>query len=123
MSRHDYSENTVSNISSCITSMKSDIESISLSIENMPYSWNVGIINTVVQWFEVMDLLNVKSDMTKFFHNSSNFFNLTMQEIDAQDEKASRKIDEQIEVFKEVSKKLTILSDRFSNIVSIPKLF
>ncbi len=123
MSRHDYSQNTVSNISSCITSMQSCSECTSLSIENMPYSWDEGIINTVIQWFEVMDLLNVRSDMTKFFHNSSNFFNLTMQEIDAQDEKASRKIDEQIEVFKEVSKNLTILSDRFSNIVSIPKLF
>lgn len=123
MSRHDYSQNTVSNISSCITSMQSCSECTSLSIENMPYSWDEGIINTVVQWFEVMDLFNVRSDMTKFFHNSSNFFNLTMQEIDAQDEKASRKIDEQIEVFKEVSKNLTILSDRFSNIVSIPKLF
>ncbi|MBD5160380.1 MAG: hypothetical protein HDT23_09105 [Ruminococcus sp.] len=63
MSKHDYSQNTVSDIAEEISRNKSVIADSVLSTENMEYSWLSGITNNVVPWFEVTQINRLKTEL------------------------------------------------------------
>ena len=96
MSRHDYSQNTVSNISSTILNCKNDAQNTILSTESMSYSWNAGIIHNVVTWFEVLQINTAKSELEQLFQKADSKFEGTVQNIGQVDSTTSSKLESTI---------------------------
>lgn len=81
MNRHDYSQNTVSNISSTLLNCKSTVENTILSTESMSYSWDAGIIHNVVTWFEVLQINMAKSELEQLFQKADFKFDSVVQKV------------------------------------------
>lgn len=80
MSKHDYSQSTVSNVSSTILNCKNAAQNTILSTESMSYSWDAGIIHNVVTWTEVTIINMIKSSIENMFKdNDFDFQNILIQ--------------------------------------------
>ena len=93
MSKHDYSQDTVSAISEAILNSKNKISNTVLSIETMPYSWDTGIIHNVVTWFEVEQILASKQQAENQFEKEKSKFEQVQIRIKQTDETASSKLE------------------------------
>lgn len=89
-----YSLETVDGISNEIGAMYSYLASATVSTESMPYSWNTGIINTVVQWIEVCQVNQLKNNLLDFFTDSEGKFDATKSAIMRLDQAAGHEIDD-----------------------------
>ncbi len=81
MSRHDYSQNTVSNVSSTIVNCKNAVENTILSTESMSYSWDTGIIHNVVTWFEVLQINMAKAELDDLFQKADSKFDNVVRKV------------------------------------------
>lgn len=93
MSKHDYSQDTVSAISEAILNSKDKISNTVLSIETMPYSWDTGIIHNVVTWFEVEQILASKQQAENQLEKEKSRFEQVQMRIKQTDESASSKLE------------------------------
>lgn len=93
MDRHTYSLETVNGISNEVAEIYSYLANATISIESMPYSWNTGIINTVVQWIEVKQVNQLKNSLLDFFANFEMDFDATKSDIVSLDQAAGCSID------------------------------
>ncbi len=102
MPKHDYSQLNTSSISTDILAIKESIENHTLSIQNMPYDWNVGVLNTVIQWIEVLQLLAEKESIASYFGTAELTFQLVTNKVKQKDTKASQSISTQISEMKNI---------------------
>lgn len=85
MSKHDYSQNTVSNVSSTILNCKDTIGNTVLSTESMSYSWDDGIIHNVVTLSEVLEINTAKSELEQIFQKVDSKFDNAVQKVEKAD--------------------------------------
>lgn len=102
MPKHDYSQIYVSSIYTDILSIKESIENHTLSIQNMPYDWNVGVKNTVVQWIEVLQILAEKESIASYFGMAELSFELIANKVKQKDIKVSQSISMQTSEIKNI---------------------
>ena len=114
MSKHDYSQGTVSAISEAILNSKNNISNTVLSIESMPYSWDTGIIHNVVTWFEVLDILGQKEQMGNSLEKADSKFNTVIRNIEKNDSFFSEKLKSTIDKISDVVNKITSLENDLS---------
>ena len=89
MAKHNYKQESVSGISTGIQSSKASLEGTPLAIETMPYSWNTGLINIVIQWFEVMSILGKRDELIRFFDKGDQRLGLLSKFVDRLDSQAT----------------------------------
>ncbi len=94
MERHMYSLDTVNEISNRIASMRTYLENVTLSTESMPYSWNTGVVNTVVQWIEVNQVNQLKNTLIDFLSESERNFIITKSGVARFDQVTGKSIDD-----------------------------
>lgn len=93
MAQHNYKQENVSQISADMQTSKSTLESIPLAIESMPYSWNTGVINTVVQWFEVLTILRSRDELIRLFEKGERGLTFTSELVSEIDSQATANLD------------------------------
>lgn len=69
------------------------LEGTPLSIETMPYSWNTGLINIVIQWFEVMTILGKRDELIRFFDKGDQRLALLSIFVDGLDSQGATSMD------------------------------
>jgi len=93
MEKHNYKQENVSGISTGMQSSKETLEGSPLSIETMPYSWNTGLINIVIQWFEVMTILGKRDELIRFFDKGDQRLSLVSKLVNDMDSQAATHLD------------------------------
>ena len=122
MDRHMYSLETVNGISNEIAAMRSYLESVTLSTESMPYSWNTGIINTVVQWIEICQVNQLKNSLLDFLTESERKFDITKSGITRFDQVTSISIGDYSSPIKEGIAIIDTLSSFLDDTVPVPTI-
>lgn len=122
MERHVYSIETVNEICNGITAMRTYLENATLSTESMPYSWNTGIINTVVQWIEVNQINQLKNSLIEFFSESERKFNITESGVSRFDQVTSKSISDYSSPIKEGIAIIDTLSSFLDDTVPVPTI-
>lgn len=117
MSKHDYSQGTVSAISEAILNSKNNISNTVLSIESMPYSWDTGIIHNVVTWFEVQQILALKPQAETKFEKEKSKFEKMQVRIKQIDESASSKLETTRQTAERCKKIVETLSGDLEDII------
>lgn len=120
MDRHVYSLEAVNGISNEITAMHSYLASAIVSTESMPYSWNTGIINTVVQWIEVHQVKQLKNSLLDFFADSERKFDITKSAVMKLDQATGHDIDDYSSKINEGISIIDTLSSFLDNTVPVP---
>ncbi len=93
MAKHNYKQENVSGISTGMQSSKATLEGTLLSIETMPYSWNTGLINIVIQWFEVLTILGKRDELIRFFDKGDQRLPLVSKLVNDMDSQAAANLD------------------------------
>lgn len=73
--------------------IKTFLESTPLAIESMPYSWNTGVINTVVQWFEVTTVLGKRDELIRYFDKGDQRLALVSKSVNDLDSQSASSLD------------------------------
>lgn len=121
MSRHDYSQSTVSSVSDAILNCKNTVENTVLSIDTMPYSWDSGIINNVVTWFEVLQIKYSKDKLKSVFEKADSRFSGTVQEMEQVDSGAAGSLDLMYTNIREIKNGVLNLSLCLDKATPVPK--
>ncbi|MGN0632202.1 MAG: toxin glutamine deamidase domain-containing protein [Ruminococcus sp.] len=111
MSRHDYSQSTVSAVSDAILNCKSTVENTVLSVGSMPYSWDTGIVNNVVTWFEVLQICDSKEELRNMFEKADSRFSGTVQDIGKADSGASGSLENGLDSLRAFREKIGVLEE------------
>ncbi len=93
MGKHDYTLNNISAISGSLISCANIVENSILSVEAMPYSWDTGLLHTVVQWFEVLEILGERDKLVRLMQKADQRLAITARNIGRKDLSASASID------------------------------
>lgn len=88
MNKHDFSQSNVAAISASILSCRDIVMNYVLSTEAMPYSWDTGIVNTVVTWLEVLQVNSAKDQLERLMQKSDEKLERVSQRIGSVDLKA-----------------------------------
>ncbi|MCM1230912.1 MAG: hypothetical protein NC489_12330 [Ruminococcus flavefaciens] len=113
--KHDYTIGNIDMISGSLISCKELAENTVLSIEEMPYSWDTGLLNTVVQWFEVQQVIGERDRLVRFMQKADEQLTATAEIVAKKDSVASTSLDSELSSLNAlnstVSNLLTELSD------------
>ena len=123
MSRHDYSQNTVSNVSSTIVNCKNAVENTILSTESMSYSWDTGIIHNVVTWFEVLQINMAKAELDDLFQKADSKFDNVVQRIEQVDSRVSDSLNDGETSLKSLKEKFSVIQEYSIQSVSLVGVF
>ena len=107
MSRHDYSQNTISNVSATILNCKDTIVNTVLSTESTSYSWDTNIIHNVVALSEVLEINTAKSELEQIFQKADSKFEGTVQNIGQVDSTTSSKLESTVNAFSNAINKIS----------------
>ncbi|MBD5160378.1 MAG: hypothetical protein HDT23_09095 [Ruminococcus sp.] len=121
MDRHDYSINTFGNIYSEILELKNIAENAVLSTENMEYSWETGIINNVVTWFDVQKINILKAELQLMLKNADKKLEKTAEKISNIDATVSINLENISQNIKEIADKSKILDSMINQAVPAPQ--
>ena len=122
MERHMYSLETINEISNGIAAMRTYLENATLSTESMPYSWNTGIINTVVQWIEVNQVNQLKNSLIDFLSESERNFIITKSGVARLDQVTGKSIDDYSSPISEGIAVIDTLSSFLNETVPVPTI-
>ena len=120
MSKHDYSQGTVSNVSSTIINCKNTIENTVLSTESMSYSWD-DIIHNVVTLFEIAEINTAKSELEQLFQKVDKKFERVVLKVKLADESEMLKIEESTTNVEDSLEIVKMLSNYLDKTVPVPK--
>ncbi len=123
MSKHDYSQDTVSNVSSTIINCKNAIENTVLSTESMSYSWDSDIIHNVVTWFEVLQINVEKTQLEQLFQKADSKFNNVVQRVGQVDSSASDSLNDGETSLKSLKEKFSSIQEYSVQSVSVVGAF
>lgn len=123
MSKHDYSQGTVSAISEAILNSKNNISNTVLSIETMSYAWNAGIIHNVVTWFEILSILGQKEQMGVLFEKADLKLSNVSQRFFQLDSRIATNMAREESVMQLAIKKASILQDCSTQPISIADIY
>lgn len=123
LSKHDYSQNTVASISDAIINNKNTVENTVLSIESMPYSWDTGIINNVVTWFEVLQIIDSKEQLLSFFEKTNQRFSSVTSAVCQTDTSVSSKIDSTLKTLIDADNKVHSLLENLDGYSQVPEVY
>lgn len=122
MNRHDYSQNNTSSILSGIKELESIVENNVLSIEDMPYDWNTGILNTVIEWFEVNSICHEKDELLSFLKSGKTLFSHVAEDINENDAYVSGLLDKSIENLNNLNNSVNSLVSEFDKYNNVQKM-
>lgn len=88
MNKHDFSQSNVGAISTSILSCRDVVTNYVLPTEAMPYSWDTGVVNTVVTWLEVLQVNSAKDQLERLMQKSDEKLERVSQRIGIADFKA-----------------------------------
>lgn len=88
MNKHDFSKSNVEAISTSILSCREVVTNYVLPTEAMSYSWDTGIVNTVVTWLEVLQINSAKDQLERLMQKSDEKLERVSQSIGIADFKA-----------------------------------
>ncbi len=120
LSKHDYSQGTVSNVSSTIINCKNTIENTVLSTESMSYSWD-DIIHNVVTLFEIAEINTAKSELEQLFQKVDKKFERVVLKVKLADESEMLKIEESTTNVEDSLEIVKMLSNYLDKTVPVPK--
>ena len=123
MSKHDYSQNIVSNIFSTIVNCKNAAQNTILSTESMSYSWDAGIIHNVVTWFEVLQINAAKSGLDDLFQKADSKFDNVVQRIEQVDSRVSDSLNDGETSLKSLKEKFSVIQEYSIQSVSLVGVF
>ena len=118
MNRHDFSQVNVTAISTSILDCRNIVENYVLSTEAMPYSWDTGVINTVVTWFEVLQVNAVKDQLERLLQKSDEKLGKVTQHIGSTDFKAYQDMQTGEVTLNSLKEKFSIMEESSSQSVS-----
>lgn len=121
MNRHDYSINIFGNISSEILELKNITENTTLSTENMEYSWETGIVNNVVTWFDVQKIQILKAELQFILQRADGKLETVGQIIGHIDETASGNLENISQNIKEIADKYKTLNNMLNQVTPAPQ--
>ncbi|MDE6672853.1 MAG: hypothetical protein K2K16_11780 [Ruminococcus sp.] len=121
MNRHDYSINIFGNISSEILELKNITENTTLSTENMEYSWETGIVNNVVTWFDVQKIHILKAELQFILQRADGKLETVGQIIGHIDETASGNLENISQNIKEIADKYKTLNNMLNQVTPAPQ--
>lgn len=119
MAKHNYKQESVSGISTGIQSSKASLEGTPLAIETMPYSWNTGLINIVIQWFEVMSILGKRDELIRFFDKGDQRLGLLSKFVDRLDSQATTNLDNQLTSLQTLISDIGHLTSEFATMATV----
>lgn len=122
MNRHDYSQNNTSSILSGMKELESTAENNVLSIEDMPYDWNTGILNTVIEWFEVNGICHEKDELLSFLRLGKTLFTHVAGDITRNDVYVSGLLDKSIENLNNLNNSVNLLASEFDKYNNVQKM-
>lgn len=93
MKKHDYTLSNISAISDSLISCGNIVENSILSVEAMPYSWDTGLLHTVVQWFEVLQILGECDKLARLMQKADQRLAIIAENIGQKDLNASASLD------------------------------
>ena len=108
-----YSLETINEISNGIAAMRTYLENATLSTESMPYSWNTGIIDTVVQ---------LKNSLIDFLSESERNFIITKSGVARFDQVTGKSIDDYSSPISEGIAVIDTLSSFLNETVPVPTI-
>lgn len=88
MEKHDYTLGNIFAMSDSLSNCGNLIENSILSVETMPYSWDTGVVNNVVTWFEVLQILGERDKLTRLMQKANRRFTETSEKIGQRDSNA-----------------------------------
>lgn len=120
MDRHTYSLDVINGINDGIAAMISYTENAVLSTESMTYSWNTGIVNTIVQWIEVCQINQLKSTILDFFAKAERNFTESRLEIKKIDSISSTSVNDCAKKISEELETIDMLLSFLDETVPVP---
>lgn len=118
MNKHDFSQSNVAAISASILDCKNIVTNYVLPTEAMPYSWDTGIVNTVVTWFEVLQVNSAKDQLERLLQKSDEKLERVSQRVGIADFKAAQDTQSGMTSLSSLKEKLLILEQSSKQSVS-----
>ena len=111
MEKHDYTLGNIFAMSDSLSYCENLIKNSTLSIETMPYSWDTGVVNNVVTWFEVLQILSERDKLTRLMQKANRNLTETTERVGQSDFNASTSLDSGLTSLVCLSEKFGALSN------------
>ncbi len=118
MSKHDFSQSNVAAISASILYCRGVVMNYVLPTEAMPYSWDTGVVNTVVTWLEVLQVNSAKDQLERLMQKSDEKLERISQRIGSVDLKAYQSMQDGETTLSSLKEKFSVLAQSSKQSVS-----